>query len=78
MELNNPKCLGDLVQIDSIVISLNGVKMFLISGIDVVSRFGFSYSFPRLSTRSARKFMKKLLKVSSSTFIQRDRKRAAM
>ncbi|MBC7330728.1 transposase family protein [bacterium] len=33
--------------------------------IDVVSRFGFSYAFPRLSSRSAREFMEKLLEVST-------------
>jgi transposase InsO family protein/transposase-like protein len=58
-----PKLPGDLIQIDSIVIFLNGVKMFLISGIDVVSRFGFSYAFPRLSSRNAREFMEKFLMV---------------
>jgi transposase InsO family protein len=59
-----PKLPGDLIQIDSIVIFLNGVKMFLISGIDVVSRFGFSYAFPRLSSRSAREFIGKFLMVA--------------
>ncbi|MBC7330388.1 hypothetical protein H5T88_08535 [bacterium] len=44
----------NLVQIDFIAIFLNSVKIFLICGIDIVSRFGFSYGFPRLSSRSAR------------------------
>lgn len=55
-----PEKAGDLVQIDSIVIFLNGLKRYLITAIDLVTEFGFAYTYKTLSSSTARDFMEKL------------------
>ncbi len=55
---------GDLVQIDSIVYFINGIKRYLIVGIDLVSKFGFAYGYKNLSSRSGRDFMEKFREVA--------------
>jgi transposase InsO family protein len=58
-----PKHPGDLVQLDSVHRFVNGVKRYLITAIDVKTRFGFSYAYPHLSSDSARDFMEKFSQV---------------
>lgn len=58
-----PQQPGDLIQIDSITIFLEGVKRYLITAIDVESKFAFAYAYGSLSSRSGKDFFEKLEKV---------------
>ena len=51
---------GDLVQIDAIEFFLLGIKRYIITAIDIRSRFAFAYSYKTLSSNSAKDFMEKL------------------
>ena len=55
-----PKIPGDLVQIDSITIFTDGVKRYIITAIDLATRFSFAHSYRQLSSVTAADFMKKL------------------
>lgn len=55
---------GDLVQVDSIVYFLNGIRRYLVVGIDLASRFAFAYGYSHLSSRKARDFMEKFREVA--------------
>jgi len=55
---------GDLVQVDTIVYFLDGVRRYIVVGIDLASRFGFAYGYKHLSSRSARDFMEKFREVA--------------
>jgi len=59
-----PQLAGDLVQIDSMVIFEEGIKRYIVSAIDVSSRFGFSMMYDRLTSSNVRDFMKRLEEVS--------------
>ncbi|MEW6011883.1 MAG: integrase core domain-containing protein [Elusimicrobiota bacterium] len=59
-----PAGSGDLIQIDSISIFEGGIKRYLITAIDLKSRFGFAYAYNSLSSLSARDFMEKYRKLS--------------
>ncbi len=59
-----PKEPGDLVQIDAIEIFLLNTKRYIITAIDVKTRFAFAYSYKTLSSSSARDFMIKLRDVA--------------
>ena len=56
--------IGDLVQIDSITRFHNGIKRYLITAIEVKSKFAFAYAYKSLSSRSAADFLEKLIKVA--------------
>ncbi len=58
-----PKTPGDLLQIDAIEIFLLGIRRYIITAIDLKSRFAFAYSYKTLSSASARDFMIKLREV---------------
>jgi len=68
------KMPGDLVQIDAIEIFLDGVRRYIITAIDVKTRFGFAYGYKTLSSNTARDFMIRLIEVApfSITHIQTD------
>ena len=51
---------GDLVEIDTIVRHDWGVKRYIITAVDVKSRYAFAYEYKRHSSASARDFFKKL------------------
>ena len=51
---------GDLVQIDAITFFLMGTKRYIITAIDIKTRFAFAYSYKTLSSASARDFIQKL------------------
>lgn len=55
---------GDLVQIDSITIFEDGLKRYILTGIDLKTRFAFGCSYTTLSSLSARDFMEKFRKVA--------------
>ena len=59
--VNNP---GDLFQIDTIVRFEHGIKRYLLTAIDVNSKFAFSYTYKNHSSRSASDFVDKLVKVT--------------
>jgi len=60
-QVNNP---GDLLQIDTIVRFEHGIKRYLLTAIDVKSKFAFSYTYKNHSSRSASDFVDKLIKVT--------------
>lgn len=51
---------GDLIQIDAITIFANGVRRYLMTAIDLPSRFGFAFSYKTLSSSTATDFLGKL------------------
>jgi len=57
---NNP---GDLVQIDCITYLIKGIRRYLICGVDLSSRFSFSYGYDKLSSTTAKDFCIKFQKV---------------
>lgn len=59
-----PEVPGDLVQIDSIVIFTNGLKRYIVTAIDLKSRFAFAYAYKSHSSLTARDFMTKLRDVA--------------
>jgi len=59
-----PEKAGELVQIDCITKFLNGIKRYVISGIDYKTGFAFSYGYKTLSSSSATDFLKKFIEIS--------------
>jgi transposase InsO family protein len=59
-----PQAPGDLVQIDAITVFVDGVRRYLLTGIDVPTRFAFAYSCETLSSRTATEFLKKFMIVA--------------
>ena len=57
---NNP---GDLVQIDCITYMVNRIRRYLICGVDLRSRFTYSYGYKSLSSSTAKDFIIKFQKV---------------
>jgi transposase InsO family protein len=70
----NPEKSGDLVQVDTVVKSINGVRRFIMTAIDVESDFAFAYGYKNLSSATGRDFLKKLRDVApfEITHIQTD------
>ena len=59
-----PQVPGDLIEIDTVVYFINGIRRFIITAIDLKSDFAFSYAYKNLSSQSAKNFMQKMEKVS--------------
>lgn len=59
-----PNDPGDLIQIDAIEIFINGIKRYIITAIDIKTKFAFAYCYKTLSSNTARDFMAKLIKVA--------------
>lgn len=55
---------GDLFQIDSIVRFEHGIKRYIITAIDVVSKFAFAYAYKTHTSATTKDFVEKLLKVT--------------
>ncbi|NLH39341.1 MAG: transposase family protein [Elusimicrobia bacterium] len=55
---------GDLVQIDTLDIFLDGVKRYIINGIDIKTRFGFGYMYEKLNSLNAKDFLKRFSEVA--------------
>src|SRR5574343_139212 len=55
-----PDKAGDIVQIDTVVKFVDGIKRYIITAIDIESDFAFAFGYKSLSSASARDFMKKL------------------
>ena len=60
----HPQEAGDLVQIDSIVIFLNGIKRYILTAIGLVTEFAFAYCYSSLSSKNTEDFMRKLTEVT--------------
>lgn len=59
-----PENSWELLQIDTITIFKEGIRRYIITAVDVSSKFGFAYAYSNLSSRNARDFMNKLEYVS--------------
>jgi putative transposase len=59
-----PDSPGDLVQIDAIEIFINSIRRYIVTAIDVKTKFAFAYSYKTLSSNTARDFMSKLIEVT--------------
>lgn len=55
-----PESPGDLLQIDSICRFRDGIKIYLLSAIDLKSDFSFAYGYSSLSSKSGLDFFQKL------------------
>lgn len=51
---------GDLIQLDTIVKFINGMRRFIVTAIDVKTDFAFAYAYPSLSSATAADFFEKL------------------
>jgi transposase InsO family protein len=54
---------GDLIQLDTVVRFEQGIKRYIFTAIDVVSRFSFAFTYKSISSKHASDFAQKLLKV---------------
>ena len=59
-----PEQPGDLLQIDSITLFVDGLKRYIITAIDIESKFAFGFTYETLSSASALDFMQKLILVA--------------
>lgn len=55
---------GDIVQIDAIELFINGMRRYIITALDVETRFAFAYCYKTLSSLTAKDFMQKLIEVA--------------
>jgi len=55
---------GDLVQVDSITLFNNGIKRYIITAVDLISKFAFAYCYFSLSSNKAYDFAKKFKEVA--------------
>lgn len=58
-----PQEAGDLLQVDSITLFVDGIKRYIVTAVDVKSKFAFAYAYEGLSSASALDFMQKLITV---------------
>lgn len=65
---------GNLVKADSIVRFTNGIKRYILTGLDCTSKFGFAYAYTSHSSAAAANFMELFTSVSPvpTTHIQTD------
>lgn len=59
-----PQKPGDLVQVDAITIFLDGIVRYIITALDVKSRFAFAYVYKTLSSNTAKDFVQRLREVA--------------
>lgn len=59
-----PKEPGDLVQIDCVIKFINGLKRYIVSGIDYKSSFAYSYAYTHLSSEVSMDFLHKFQQVA--------------
>ncbi len=59
-----PEKPGDLLQIDTIVKFINGIKRYIITAIDIKSKFVFAYAYSSLSSNTSKDFFEKLQKAA--------------
>lgn len=54
-----PQNPGDLVQVDSVAVFMDGLKRYIVTAIDLRTRFAFACAYGNLSSLSAKDFMEK-------------------
>lgn len=59
-----PRKPGDLVQMDAICLFDNGIKRYIISAIDLKTRFAFAWCYRRLTSLSAKDLLAKFLSLA--------------
>ena len=59
-----PQEAGDLVQLDSITLFSNRIKRYIITAVDLISKFAFAYCYFTLSSKKAYDFAKKFKEVA--------------
>jgi transposase InsO family protein len=59
-----PKEPGDLVQMDSVFVFVEGIKRYLITAIDLQTGFGFAIAYPRLSSDATTDFLQRFLHIA--------------
>lgn len=62
-----PEHAGDLVETDTVVIFIDGVRRYIATAIDRESDFAFAYAYTHLSSTSARDFLRKFIDVAPFT-----------
>lgn len=62
-----PKSPGELVQIDCVIKVKNGVRRYIVSAIDYISSFAYSYAYKSLSSTITSDFIDKLTNVAPFT-----------
>ena len=65
-----PSRPGDLVEIDTVDIFVDGLKRYLLTAIDLPSRFAFAYTYRSSSSSTARDFLGKLKMVAPFPIIR--------
>lgn len=58
-----PSRPGELLQIDSVHVFIDGIKRYIITSIDIQTRFAFSYCYSSLSSGCAKDFLDKVQRV---------------
>jgi len=59
-----PQKPGDLVQVDAITIFFDGIARYIITALDVKTRFAFAYVYKSLSSNTARDFIKRFREIA--------------
>jgi len=62
-----PEHAGDLVQVDTIVKFINGIRRYIVTAIDLKSEFGFAYAYTNHSSKSTADFFQKFQSVAPFT-----------
>ena len=60
----HPTLPGDLVEIDTISIFTDGLKRYVLTAVDLPTRFAFAYTYKSSSSANARDFLHKLIDVA--------------
>jgi transposase InsO family protein len=70
----NPEKSGDLIQVDTVVKFIDGIRRYIMTAIDIESDFAFAYGYKNLSSFVGCDFLKKLQDVApfKITHIQTD------
>jgi transposase InsO family protein len=59
-----PKLHGDLVQMDTVALFVDGLKRYIFTALDVNTRFAFACTYPSTSSVNGRDFLHKFLEVA--------------
>lgn len=62
-----PKEAGGLVQIDCVIKFVNGIRRYIVSGIDYKTSFAYSYAYTKLSSTTSVDFLHKFQQVAPFT-----------
>ncbi len=62
-----PSRPGDLVEMDTVSIFLEGIKRYLFTAVDITTRFAFAYAYKSNSSANGKDFLKKFTSVAPFT-----------